>query len=120
MEGKNATLKQIHCDLEVCIKELTRLEKIIPSVLFPYAGIPIDLFFYATSDEIHATIDIISSITKTHDQVHDLVYMLKTNKSILEQDIRDYGDNITWIDLVRKKVGKRISEALNAATDSTR
>lgn len=27
----------------------------------------------ATLDEIHATIDIISSITKTHDQVHDLV-----------------------------------------------
>lgn len=57
-----------------------------------------------------------NNITKTHDQVHDLVYMLKTNKSILEQDIRDYGDNITWIDvLIREETS--IASAWCTATD---
>ena len=57
-----------------------------------------------------------NNITKTHDQVHDLVYMLKTNKSILEQDIRDYGDNITWINvLIREETS--IASAWCTATD---
>lgn len=119
MRSKDCTLKQIYEELDAYREALTQCHKSIDSGIFSSIITP-QLEVLDVVREVGEIQDRISLTYKIYNDIYCLISLIDEDKSILEQDIRDYGDNITWINLVCKKVGKRISEALNAATDSTR